>query len=179
MKNNQAYIIVLILVLSGLFSSTGLYGQKQQLSADSILSAARSIMSQTNYCALVTVDSVGQPQTRTMNPFPNSEGFVIWFATSRNSDKVKEIRNNNKVTVYYADHAKGNGYVSLTGTATVIDDKELLLKMKRAYWEGIPNWEQIFVLIKILPEKLEVINYKSGALNDPITFKAPFVIFKQ
>ena len=57
----------------------------------------------------------------------------------------------------------------------VIDDKELLLKMKRDYWQGIPGWENKFVLIKVIPKTLEVINYRHGLNNNPDTFRAPSV----
>ncbi|NJK93809.1 MAG: hypothetical protein HC905_01735 [Bacteroidales bacterium] len=53
------------------------------------------------------------------------------------------------------------------GKATVIDDKELLKKMKRDYWSNIPNWENIFVLLKIEPVSMEVINYKHGVNGNP------------
>lgn len=144
---------------------------------DSVITAAREIITETTYCALVTVDSTGQPQIRTMNPFPLNDQFVTWFATSRTSRKVAEIKNNPKVTVYYANHTSAKGYVSITGTAEVIDNKELLLKMKRAYWEGIPDWQNMFVLIKITPVTLEVINYRHGLNNDPKTFRAPSITF--
>lgn len=144
---------------------------------DTILTAAREIIKETAYCALVTIDSAGQPQIRTMNPFPLTDGFTIWFATSRTSRKVKEIRNNPKVSVYYADHTSAKGYVSINGIGEVIDDKELLIKMKRGYWEGIPDWQNIFVLIKVTPKILEVINYKHRLNNDPGTFRAPSVNF--
>ena len=49
--------------------------------------------------------------------------------------------------------------------------------MKRDYWNGIPNWQDIFVLIKIVPENIEVINYKHGLNNYPVTFKAPVAEF--
>ena len=52
-------------------------------SSDSIKVAAREIMKETTYCALTTVDSAGQPQMRTMNPFPANDEFITWFATSR------------------------------------------------------------------------------------------------
>ena len=68
------------------------------------------------------------------------------------------------------------GYVNITGTAEVIDDKELLIKMKRDYWENIPNWQSIFVLIKIIPKTIEVINYNHGLNNDPNTFRAPSIV---
>ena len=144
---------------------------------DTILVAAKEIINGTGYCGLVTIDSLGQPQTRTMNPFPLKDEFVIWFATARDSRKVKEIKKNPKVNVYYANHVAGNGYVSINGIATVIDDKELLVKMKREYWNGIENWQNRFVLIKIAPVYLEVINYKHGLNNDPKTLKAPFIRF--
>jgi general stress protein 26 len=144
---------------------------------DTIKLAAREIMKETTYCALATIDSTGQPQMRTMNPFPANDEFITWFATSRSSRKVKEIKNNPKVCVYYADHVSAKGYVSITGTATVIDDKELLVKMKRDYWNGIPNWQDIFVLIKIVPNTMSVINYKHSINNDPKTFGAPTIVF--
>jgi len=150
---------------------------QNSISRDTLLIAAHDIISQTTYCGLVTIDGSGQPQTRTMNPFPVSDDFVVWFATSRTSTKVKELKNNPKVSVYFSDHGKAIGYVNLTGKATVIDDKELLVKMKREYWNGIPNWQDIFVLIRIEPKSLQVINYKYGVNNDPQTFKAPVVEF--
>jgi general stress protein 26 len=146
------------------------------VSRDTLFVAAREIMSETVYCALVTVDSTGQPQVRTMNPFPPNNELVTWFATSRTSRKVREIRNNPRVCVYYADHKAAKGYVSITGRAEVIDDKELLVKMKRDYWQGIPDWQNIFVLIRIVPETLEVINYRHGLNNSPGTFKAPAIV---
>ncbi|HLN56530.1 MAG TPA: pyridoxamine 5'-phosphate oxidase family protein [Bacteroidales bacterium] len=153
--------------------STVLSFSQSTVSKDSLLVAAREIISQTNYCGLVTVDETGQPQIRTMNPFPLKDEFVIWFATSRSSRKVQELKNNPRVCVYYADHVAAKGYVNITGNAEVIDDKELLVKMKRDYWEGIPDWQNIFVLIRIVPKTLEVINYKHGLNNDPKTFRAP------
>lgn len=143
---------------------------------DTIMLAAREIMQETTYCALVTIDSTGQPQIRTMNPFPQNDEFITWFATSRTSRKAKEIKNNPRVCVYYADHVSAKGYVNITGTAEIIDNKELLLKMKREYWNGIPDWQNKFVLIKVVPVTLEVINYKHGLNNDPDTFKAPSII---
>ncbi len=35
----------------------------------------------------ITVDSTGQPQIRTMYPFPLKIEFITWFATSRTSRK--------------------------------------------------------------------------------------------
>ncbi|MCX6236121.1 MAG: pyridoxamine 5'-phosphate oxidase family protein [Bacteroidia bacterium] len=144
---------------------------------DSLISAAREIIKETTFCGLVTIDSTGQPQIRTMNPFPPNDELITWFATSRSSRKVKEIKNNPKVSVYYADHISAKGYVNIAGTAEIIDNKELLIKMKRGYWENIPDWQNIFVLIKIVPKTIEVVNYKHGLSGDPKTFKAPSIVY--
>lgn len=163
-----------LILFSAIFPSN-LYAQSP-VNRDTILIAAREIIKETVYCALVTIDSTGQPQVRTMNPFPANDELITWFATSRTSRKVREIKNNPKVCVYYADHLSAKGYVNITGTAEVIDDKELLIKMKRDYWENIPGWQNIFVLIKIVPKTIEVINYKHGLNNDPESFRAPSIV---
>lgn len=171
MKTKNLFLTLFIVcTVSNLFA-------QDEINRDTMLVAAREIISQTTYCGLVTVDSNGQPQVRTMNPFPVKDDLVIWFATARSSRKVGELKANPKVAVYFADHITAKGYVNISGKAEVIDDKELLQKMKRDYWDGIPNWQDIFVLIKIVPERLEVINYKHKLNNDPLTFKAPSVEF--
>lgn len=142
---------------------------------DTIILAAREIINETTYCGLATVDSSGQARIRTMNPFPVTEDLIIWFGTTRSSRKVREIRDNSNVSVYFANHLTAKGYVTITGSASVIDDKELLIQMKREYWNGIPGWQDNFVLIKVIPQSIEVINYKHGLYNDPETFKAPAV----
>jgi general stress protein 26 len=176
MKKAISHRTLVLLFLFSAFSSLNVSGQNI-VNRDSIILAAREIISETTYCALATIDSTGQPEIRTMNPFPANDQLITWFATSRTSRKVREIRNNPKVCVYYANHVIAKGYVSITGIAEVIDDKELLVKMKRDYWSGIPDWQNKFVLIKVVPKRLEVINYKHQFNNNPDTFKAPFISF--
>jgi general stress protein 26 len=176
MKKRFAFFAIGGLLLFSAANTPLLHAQSS-VHRDTIRAAALEIMRETNYCALVTTDSTGQPQIRTMNPFPANDEFITWFATSRTSRKVREIKNNPKVCVYYADHVAAKGYVSINGKAEIIDDRELLLKMKREYWNGIPNWQNIFVLIKIAPQSMEVINYKHGLSNAPGTFKAPSISF--
>lgn len=169
------FVLAVLLSASGSFYSV-LNGQSS-VNRDTIVVAAHEIINETTYCGLVTIDSTGQPQIRTMNPFPVKEDFVIWFATSRTSRKAREIKNNPKVCVYFANHVNAKGYVNVNGSASVIDNKELLIQMKRDYWNGIPGWQDKFVLIKIIPKSIETINYKHGLNNDPNTFKAPSIKF--
>jgi general stress protein 26 len=176
MKSNIVYLTFACLITT----STSFYSElnaQTSVNRDTIILAALEIIKETTYCGLVTIDSSGQPQIRTMNPFPVEDNLVIWFATSRSSRKVREISNNPKVCVYFADHLIAKGYVNINGSAAVVDDKDLLIKMKRDYWNGIPDWQNKFVLLKIVPISVEVINYKYGLNNDPDTFRAPSILF--
>ena len=144
---------------------------------DSLIAAAREVMGAQKYCALITVDSSGQPHARTMNPFPPEEDMTVWIATNSRSRKVREIQNNPRVCLYYADHSKAVGYVAIVGKAIVVDDMSEKLKRKRDYWDqAFPDWKYL-VLIKVVPERLEVLNYAHGMLNDPVTWRAPSVEF--
>ena len=139
MKKKITFSMFCCLIVLKAVVPSDLFAQSA-VNRDTLLVAAREIIKETTYCGLVTIDSTGQPQVRTMNPFPVNDQLITWFATSRSSRKVKEIKNNPKVCVYYANHVDAKGYVDITGIAEVIDDKELLVKMKRDYWSGIPNW---------------------------------------
>jgi general stress protein 26 len=170
--------ICLLMVLLAFLSVNGIaQNQQTAIPKDTLLKAAREIMQSTHFCALATIDSTGLPQVRTMNPFPLKDDMVIWFATGRKSRKVKDMRHNPDVCVYFSDHNAGSGYVTINGKAEVIDDKELLVKMKRDYWESIPNWQDIFVLVKITPVTMDVTNFARGIAGDPETSRAPRVTF--
>lgn len=136
-----------------------------------VLGAAREIMGAQQYCALITIDEAGLPQIRTMNPFPPDEGMVVWMATNINTRKVTHIRRDPRVTLYYADHAKAIGYVAITGRAELVQDMKEVLARKRAYWDqAFPGLKDI-VLIKVVPERIDVINYKQGVNADPRSWR--------
>ncbi len=142
---------------------------------EAILAGAREIMSLQKYCALITIDSTGQPHARTMNPFPPEADMMVWIATNSRCRKVREIQENSRVSLYYADHNNASGYVVLTGKAVLVDDMNEKLKRKREYWDdAFPDWKYL-ILIKVIPEKLEVLNYKRNLLNDTVTWQTPAI----
>jgi general stress protein 26 len=150
---------------------------KPQASPDpaKVVAAAREIMGAQQYCGLITVDGTGRPQIRTMNPFPPDEEMVVWMATNPRSRKADEIRKDPRVSLYYSDHAKAIGYVAITGRAVLVDDMKEVLKRKRAYWDqAFPGLKNI-VLIKVVPERIEVVNYKQGLNGDTVTWRAPSI----
>jgi general stress protein 26 len=140
-----------------------------------LIAAAREIMGAQTYCALITLDESGRPQVRTMNPFPPEADMTVWFATNTRSRKVREMRRDPRVTLYYSDHKNAIGYVALAGRAVLIEDMEEILKRKRAYWDqAFPGLKNL-VLIKVVPERLDVLNYRAGVQADPETWRTPSI----
>lgn len=138
-----------------------------------LIAAAREIMAGQTYCALITQDEAGRPQVRTMNPFPPEEDMTVWIATSTLTRKVEHMRRDPRVTLYYANHGQATGYVAITGKAKLVDDRAEMIKRKRAYWDSaFPGFKNL-VLIKVIPERMDVLNYSRGALGDPETWRTP------
>ncbi len=145
----------------------------QRYIPDSLIAAAREIMGLQNYCALITQDSTGRPDVRTMNPFPPDSGMNVWMATNSRSRKVEEIRRNSKVTLYYADHAHARGYATIRGHAILVDDMKEKLRLKREYWtQAFPDWKYL-LLIRVLPERIEVVNYRRGIVSTGDSWTVP------
>ncbi|NPE30109.1 pyridoxamine 5'-phosphate oxidase family protein [Methanococcoides sp. SA1] len=165
LKSTKTLIILLSLTIFNF-----LYGEKK--TDEEFIKVAKETMAYTKYCAMVTIDEDGYPITRTMNPYEPDENMIVWFATHRDSRKVKEIKNNPKMCLYYADHSEAKGYVTITGKAEVIDDKDLVKKMKRQYWEkSIKDWENVLVMIKVKPEAIDLLNYEHGYFGDSKTWR--------
>jgi general stress protein 26 len=145
-----------------------------------MIAAARELIGTLKFCALITVDANGRPQVRTMNPFPPEEDMSVWMATTTKGRKYAEIQKDPRVTLYYANHAEGAGYVSIAGKAVLVDNMQEVLKRKRAYWDqAFPGLENI-VLIHVIPERMEVVYYKAGLGGDQTTFAPVGVVdFKQ
>lgn len=138
---------------------------------------AKEIIEASKNCALITVDSLGIAHVRTMDPFLPEEDFTIWMATNSESSKVNEIRRNSKVTLYYFDK-ENPGYVTLEGTAMLIDTP----KTKEQYWKD--EWKNFYneqktnyLLIKFIPSKLYLISEKYNILGDSLTWKSPEITF--
>lgn len=98
-------VILISLICSGLFTEM-LFAQNNHptdTSRQFLLKAAREIIKSAGNVALITQDENGIPQVRTMDPFLPEDDFTIWLATQPNTRKVKQIKNNPSVTLYYAD----------------------------------------------------------------------------
>jgi general stress protein 26 len=170
------YLSFLLLVTA---VSGNIFAQEQKLSGkerDTLLSVARQYMDTVRYCALVTVDSTGYPHVRMMDPFQPDDNMIVWLGTNRNSRKVQEIRNNPRVALFYADD-KGTGYVSIIGKAGLVDDAEMKAELWKPGWERFYKNKDDYILIKVIPGKLEILNYKHAIFGDKKTWRTPSVEF--
>ncbi|MFH1680495.1 MAG: pyridoxamine 5'-phosphate oxidase family protein [Candidatus Eisenbacteria bacterium] len=133
---------------------------------DTLLSVARELIGATRFCALVTLDESCGPRVRTMDPFPPEDDMVLWLGTNRNSRKVQDIRRDPRVALHYM-HPEGRGYVSVYGTARLVDDPgEKETRWKEAWARYYPDNRAAYLLIAVTPERIELIDYVRGIGGD-------------
>ncbi|TJY31847.1 pyridoxamine 5'-phosphate oxidase family protein [Pontimicrobium aquaticum] len=169
-----------LLVIVILFSSTHANTQEKKASKSNnktLIQAAKEIMQNAKTCALITVDDKGIARVRTMDPFPPKENLIVWFGTNSNSRKVKQIQENNNVTLYYEDPDK-TGYVTIYGIATIVNDVTEKEKHWKTKWKDFyPNYPKDYTLIKVIPKWMEVVSETRGILGDTKTWKPQKVTF--
>jgi general stress protein 26 len=150
---------------------------KQPLSREQLIAAARETMSTARYCALITLDSAGRPQARTLDPFPPDANMVVWLGTNPRTRKVAEIRRNPRVTLYYFDR-ESQAYITISGIARLVNDPKEKAKHWKDEWKDFyPDRAKDYLLIAVTPLRLEVVNVKKGIVGDPKTWKPPTVSF--
>ena len=157
-----------------LFFTLPAFAQKPGHSRDALIAAAREIMTTTRYCALITNGSTGV-QARAMDPFPPEADLTVWFGTNSRSRKVREIRRNPRVTLYYFNR-ENQEYVVLTGVARVVNDPQEKVKRWKDEWKSFyPNRATDYLLIQFKPDTFEVVSEKKQIFGDPVTWKPPRV----
>jgi pyridoxamine 5'-phosphate oxidase len=101
---------------------------------------------------VTTVDSEGFPQTRAMfnlrnkERFPKLESFFQYlqddftqiFTTNTSSTKIKDIKNNRAVSVYYCDPETWRG-VMFSGLIEIVTD----MATKKSIWH--PEWSKYYL----------------------------------
>jgi general stress protein 26 len=116
---------------------------------------------------LVTIGPKGIPKGRMMAHLPLGNDMVFWFATSAQSNKVKEITKKKTASVFVyrpTDHSS----VCACGAAEIIKDDRL----RKKYWNE--DWKMFwpegykdpdYVLIKLVPHRLEYLDYPNHKLE--------------
>ncbi len=110
-----------------------------------------NVISTSPACYLATVDEKGFPEIRAMlnlrnpNVFPElrkffsrkADDFTVYLSTNTSSMKIKQIRNNPKVSLYYCNPDDWQG-VMLCGVLEIVEDPAI----KKDLWQS--NWNMYY-----------------------------------
>lgn len=166
-----------IIILALLFSLISIDGFSQNTTYDSLklITATKEIITKAHTCALITLDNEGRSRVRMIETLPIDDDFTLWFGTNPRSRKVEQIKNDARVTVYYAD-ATSTGYVMIQGKAILVNESAEKEKHWKDGWQSYyPNKEKDFVLIKVIPESLEIVSYMHGIMGDSETWEPAII----
>jgi general stress protein 26 len=153
------------------------FAQQTSFSRDALISAAREIMTNTRYCALITTGRNGRAKARTMDAFAPEADMTVWLATNPRSRKAAEIRRNPKVTLYYFDRESA-AYVTIYGTARLVTENAEKARRWKDDWKAFyPDRDKSYLLIKVTPERLEVVNINKGIVGTSPTWQPLSVDF--
>jgi general stress protein 26 len=112
-----------------------------------------------------------------MDPFLPEDDMEVWLGTDRRTRKVQDIEKDPRVTLYYFA-PEGDGYVSISGTARLVDDPVEKNRRWKSGWEQYyADREADYILIAVRPKRMEVISYSRGIAGNPETWIAPVVEF--
>ncbi len=115
----------------------------------------RRLLDDMEICILTTVGSDGRFHARPMQLQRHDDDGVLWFATSLDTQKCADLRANPQCGVAFL---KGHTYLSLSGRAELVQDRELIRKLWdvgwRAWFPEGPD-EPDLVLLKVIPEHAE------------------------
>ena len=167
-----AAIFGFLVIVSGCGTNSATNPSPSQDDASRI-AAARRMMIETRYCALITIGEDGQPQARTIDPSPPDEHMVVSFATDTATPKVSQIERDTRVTLYYFDPVSP-GYVTVIGTAGPAMQKHWLEKWTPFY----PGGADGALVYEVTPIRIEIVDVARGIMGDTETWKPPSVEMK-
>ena len=139
------------------------------MNADNLLRLVRETVSAVPTCLAITIDGNGDANARAINASNLTDEWTVRFMTDRRTRKVGEIARTGRMTLVYF-HQAGGAYVTLVGSATIIDD----VAVKQAIWQpGSFKWhpggptDTNVVLVEFVAERIETWNTPGPIVPDP------------
>ncbi len=142
-----------------------------------LLTLSRDIINRAYFATFVTMNGE-QPHPRVMEPFPPDNEWIVWMGTNAKSRKVQELKKNARASLHYFDRSIP-AYVNLYGKAYPVNDVRLKDSIWRESWEEFYPEKSNYLLIKFIPDSLEMINPAQNLPGDPVTWKPYAVILKE
>jgi len=178
MKNTLLLLTILLVIIScnNKIEKNTSYRTNFTQEEKEILKTADSVIKSAYYTTLITLDDDNQPRARIIEPFLPKENYVIWMATNPKSRKVNQIKNNSIATLHYFDKNK-LAYVSLMGNAFLINEDKTKSEIWKEDWAKFyPNRKTDYLLIKFIPNTIELISILDSFNGDKTTWMPHQVI---
>lgn len=118
---------------------------------------------------LTTLGQDGHMRSRPMQLQRHDPDGTLWFATSLESHKCEDLRQEPRCCVAFLESST---YVSIAGRAELVKDPDLIRQMWRPTWRGwFPEGpeEPELVLLKVVPEHVEYVHPSGGTLKSLFT----------
>lgn len=166
-----------------LIAFTGTCFAQQLANIDSVrnryIAAAKEILVNAHYCTLITMDENGRPVGRILDALDPDSNLVVWLGTNSRSRKVQQIKKNQDVTLFYFD-VRTFSYVNLQGKAQLVSDSLEKTRHWKEEWKSFyPDIKEDYLLIKITPQLLDVLNPQKGFSGDKSTWRIPSIKLDQ
>ncbi|WFR54780.1 pyridoxamine 5'-phosphate oxidase family protein [Anaerocolumna sp. AGMB13025] len=123
---------------------------------------------------LTTIDADGIPDIRTLGGYGISD-YDIYFATLKESNKVKQLEGNSNVAVFIQHE---NQFISKFFNVTIYG-KACLINNEKEYETGktliisrkpsLKIQKDTHYIYKILPEKIKVLDFSEQNLNERVS----------
>ena len=129
--------------------------------------------------AMLSTTSDGRIVSRPMSTQDMGPNGTLWFLTSVESNKVRELRENPQVGVAYCDSASET-YVSIAGSARILNDRAMIQQFwnpfYKAWFEG-PD-DPTIRIIEVAPASAEYWITKGGKIVSLVSMLASAVTGK-
>jgi len=133
------------------------------------LGELRALLSGMEIGFLTTVGAGGQFHSRPMQLQRHDADGTLWFATSLDSQKCEDLREDPRCCVSFL---RSSRYVSISGRAELVKDERMIRQMWTPAWRGwFPQGpgEPDLVLLKVVPEQVEYVDPPGGTLRSIYT----------
>lgn len=139
-----------------------------------LLTLARKLVGELTYCVMATVGENGDASARVIQPGRLKDDWTVAVITNMRCRKVREIERSGRMTWLY-QHDQDHSYVSLTGPATVVEDRPL----KCAIWTpAFDRWNPtgpedpatVFARLKV--ERIELWSAIHNVMPEPQGYSA-------
>ena len=144
---------------------------------DGALSELHEMLDEMEIGFLTTIGRDGHLRSRPMQLQRHDADGALWFATSLESHKIDDVRNDRRCCVAFL---RDSSYVSngwkpkqyQTAAAELVKDPQLIRQMWSPAWRGwFPEGpgEPDLVLLKVVPEHVEYVHPSGGTVKSLLT----------